>query len=576
MKRTTSIALALCVAALAVILGSCDNPLQRLAEKAQALAASPVISVGLPDGTAFSAGGTYNVGSLTYGNTKDITITIANTGKNDLVIGDNAITLTPYTGTAAGLFTITSRPSGVIAPGGSGTLGLHFIASSPGTKAVSLSIASNDVGTATWTLRVAVQVSSSFSDIQSIGRLAGEEHATSGLGITFTSAIEATSYGIYRATSLTDLQAALTLNSTPLVTVAAPTDGSTTITAADTTAIPGTMYYYSVRTYSAGGHADGNTLSASVTAPILTGTATTVADTSTLGYVAGACGTVKGMAVDATTIYLDETWTTYNTTTYVTTSTTYRLRTVPKAGGTSAVLPLTGYTYAFTVSEPGAICALGSFLYVVANNASGKFSVNKVNKATGAWVATVVSESQTSGNGLDICTDGVYLYMPELNTVSGTISVYRFDPGTGALATLCTDTAHTYLASSSYVTLTAVRESSGDTSLYILDRTDGANRIVKLTGAVSGTPALSTFLDSPFTNTTLNGNGIASDGTYLYAGDLARIARIKISDKSVSSTWAATTVNYVVGVRSDGASVFAASYDWPYSTNSVAAVTRAD
>jgi len=374
-----------------------------------------------------------------------------------------------------------------------------------------------------------------------------------------------------------DLQAALTLNSTPLVTVAAPADGSTTITAADTTAIPGTTYYYSVRTYSAGGHADGNTLSASVTAPTLTGTATTVADTSTLGYVAGACGTVKGMAVDATTIYLDETWTTYNTTTYVTTSTTYRLHTVPKAGGTPAILPLTGYTYAFTVSEPGAICALGSYLYVVVNNASGRFSVNKVNKATGAHVATVVSESQTSGNGLDVCTDGAYLFMTGWNTVSGAVTIYRYDPGTGALTTLCTDTAGTYLASSTDVTLTAVRESSGDTSLYILDRTmSSTNRICKLTGAVIGTPALSTFLDSPFSNVTVNGNGIASDGTYLYAGDLARIARIRISDKSVNASWVTTTCSYVVGVRFDGAAVFAASYDWPFYTNSVTAVTRVE
>lgn len=319
-----------------------------------------MISVDLADGTALSAGGTCDAGSLAYCKTKDITITIANTGKNALTIGDNGITLTPYSGTEAGMFAITSRPASTLSVGGSGTLVLHFDATSSGTKAVSLSIASNDVSTADWKLRLAVIVAAPFSTIQNISRLIGEDKISTGLSITFTNATGATGYGLYRATSLTDRQAALSLNATPLLTASVPSDGSTTITVTDSTAALGTVYYYAVRTYNASGHADGAAVAGSISGPTFTGTATVVANNATLGYTSSSCGQPWGMAVDATTLYLVETmWVPYQYGGW-----TYgpkQIRAITKATGATTAYELSGHTY----TRLDAACVLGAYLYVI-------------------------------------------------------------------------------------------------------------------------------------------------------------------------------------------------------------------
>lgn len=92
-------------------------------------------------------------GTTPQGTTKSRTFTISNLGDADLVISSVALS-----GTDAAEFTITTNPTGTIAPSGTGTLVVRADADNLGTFAATVTINSNDANEAAFDFAIAVVV----------------------------------------------------------------------------------------------------------------------------------------------------------------------------------------------------------------------------------------------------------------------------------------------------------------------------------------------------------------------------------------------------------------------------------
>lgn len=92
-------------------------------------------------------------GTTPEGTTKSRTFTITNSGDADLVISSVALS-----GTDAAEFTITTNPTGTIAPSGTGTLVVRADAANVGTFVATVTINSNDSNEAAFNFDIAVEV----------------------------------------------------------------------------------------------------------------------------------------------------------------------------------------------------------------------------------------------------------------------------------------------------------------------------------------------------------------------------------------------------------------------------------
>lgn len=128
---------------------STDSHSCGLIEETRAYDVSPNISIASPSGD-IATGGTLAYGSVQNGKTLDIVITITNRGLSDL-----SLTGTPkaaLSGTHAAEWSVIAQPASPIAAGQSALFTLRFSPASEGAKSATLTVASDDAGTASYTV----------------------------------------------------------------------------------------------------------------------------------------------------------------------------------------------------------------------------------------------------------------------------------------------------------------------------------------------------------------------------------------------------------------------------------------
>ncbi len=140
---------------LAFTISSCENTLVEAAKAIQAEAASPLISMSSTDNTLLASGANIGFDMLSLGSTRDILLTIGNSGKSDLAIDPTGITVTMDAGTEPSTFIVSIQPSATIPVGQNATLKVSF---SPtltiGAKSATIVIPTNDVNIPKYTLKV--------------------------------------------------------------------------------------------------------------------------------------------------------------------------------------------------------------------------------------------------------------------------------------------------------------------------------------------------------------------------------------------------------------------------------------
>jgi hypothetical protein len=127
----------------ALLLSACSQSLALKAELVQKVAAAATASqpaLSLSQGTTtISAGGTFNLGSMTIGQFSDTVFTITDSGGATLSLSGNP----GITGSNSGEFSIQALSGTNIAVGAAATFALRFSPVSAGTKVASVTIASN-------------------------------------------------------------------------------------------------------------------------------------------------------------------------------------------------------------------------------------------------------------------------------------------------------------------------------------------------------------------------------------------------------------------------------------------------
>jgi hypothetical protein len=136
------------------VAAGCSNDLLDEARSLQSKAASPRIAASKSDGTALSSGGSLDFGSLSVGKTATLSLTLANSGPNDLVISSSGISLVPDSGSADGIFAFSRELPLTIASGATASLALTFTPSAAQSYGATLAIASNDVTLPSFSVRL--------------------------------------------------------------------------------------------------------------------------------------------------------------------------------------------------------------------------------------------------------------------------------------------------------------------------------------------------------------------------------------------------------------------------------------
>lgn len=115
--------------------------------------ASPDILVLFGEEALLHEAGRYDFGQFDLGASLSITLTITNTGEQDLLLtGTSPVAIV---GDQAADFTILQQPETTIAPGASTSFELRFAPTGRGARRASLSIDNNDVNEAPYTIRLA-------------------------------------------------------------------------------------------------------------------------------------------------------------------------------------------------------------------------------------------------------------------------------------------------------------------------------------------------------------------------------------------------------------------------------------
>jgi len=128
---------------IGLILTACTNPLTALVQEMQARETSPMGSLRLDDGSTINDNGNVFVGTASATLARDLNITITNSGKSPLVIDFSKATIVNGSGTEAGTFTFGTPLPTSIAAKSTGTLLVHFLPLSIGTKNAKVTLPTN-------------------------------------------------------------------------------------------------------------------------------------------------------------------------------------------------------------------------------------------------------------------------------------------------------------------------------------------------------------------------------------------------------------------------------------------------
>ena len=139
--------------ALATALAGCGNKLLGEVRDQQTSAVSPGIVVSKAGGVSIATGATYDFGSEALGGTLSATLTIGNSGKSDLVVASSGISIASDSGTPDGTFSVSATALD-IKPGATASLALLFKPAAAQSYGATLKIASNDVSTPTFTVKL--------------------------------------------------------------------------------------------------------------------------------------------------------------------------------------------------------------------------------------------------------------------------------------------------------------------------------------------------------------------------------------------------------------------------------------
>jgi len=135
---------ALVLLASLLVLSACDNPIAKAVEDIKADVVSSRMVLSRPDTTVIASGATVDCGQISAGTNTEICLTVANTGKSDLVIDVAGIALLPASGTEKDAFSIVTSPAARVAAGASSSITIGFAPASAGSRAATLSIPTND------------------------------------------------------------------------------------------------------------------------------------------------------------------------------------------------------------------------------------------------------------------------------------------------------------------------------------------------------------------------------------------------------------------------------------------------
>jgi len=187
---------------LSITLSSCENALveaakaiQTEAVSIQALAMSPIIALTRADSTILSSGSNIGFEMLSLGSSRDIVLTIGNSGKSELEIDLPGITVTMGAGTEPGTFMTSILPPATIPVGQNATLTLSFAPTlSIGAKSATVVIPTNDVNIPKYTLEVTGAGSVAPTGLSGI--IANHQ-----VTITWSEVSSATGYNLYWSTT---------------------------------------------------------------------------------------------------------------------------------------------------------------------------------------------------------------------------------------------------------------------------------------------------------------------------------------------------------------------------------------
>ena len=143
--RARARVLILVAIAAAIVFAACKSSLVDAVNTIRGEAMSPRIALTTAASAQVSANGTVSFPDTATGNRSDLVLTIANSGKTDLMIGTNGVSLTMNSGTEADSFSLLSQPTTIIPAGQSAMLPLRFSPSSLGDKSAIVTIPTNDV-----------------------------------------------------------------------------------------------------------------------------------------------------------------------------------------------------------------------------------------------------------------------------------------------------------------------------------------------------------------------------------------------------------------------------------------------
>lgn len=132
---------------------ACTNPLLAKAKDVQTKAASPVITINKGDGTALASSAEIDFGAVGIGNSRNVILTVSNTGSTVLQLNNESFKFTLDDGTSDETFSLPSIPADV-APAGSTTFTIRFSDDMIGSYGATLTIKSNDVAMPEFSIRL--------------------------------------------------------------------------------------------------------------------------------------------------------------------------------------------------------------------------------------------------------------------------------------------------------------------------------------------------------------------------------------------------------------------------------------
>jgi len=238
-----SIVTGLLVTFMVLNFAGCENALVEAAKAIQAETVTPSISIIMSDGAVLDIGGTVDFGVIALNETLDVVLTIKNSGKSNLIIPEDGITVSD-----SAPFTIDRQSAGSVAPGATVAVGISISGDAESTIISTLTITSNDVNIPQFSLKLAAVVSAYSRPDAPVNLLV--THPDPGnttpedwtqLVLTWPAVTSATDYEVQRDT----------YEFGDYATTFAVSGGATT-TYTDTSCVPGTIYWYRVKSINHG------------------------------------------------------------------------------------------------------------------------------------------------------------------------------------------------------------------------------------------------------------------------------------------------------------------------------------